>query len=502
MIIELDVLIIGSGAGGGTVADRLRPLAKAGAKIAIAESGPHYTRDYFTQREIEMMGLLWHNGAWPTADGTVTLAAGRTVGGSTTMYTGVSFRLPDEVYDDWNIPGINKEDMTPRFERIEKECNVIEPGPEMINDNNRLFKEGCDKLGWEIEKIKLNLRDCDQNGFCNLGCVKGGKQGTLEVQIPKAVQAGIQLIPNCHIERIEENNAYGVISSTPPGTKDGPYPAGKVEFRARTIVLSAGCPGTPALLMRSSLDGISEVLGRYITIHPALTVYGIYPSPIKNYRGFPKTYYTPRFSKSHHYYIETAFYYPFISTKHLGLWGKKLKDVMRCYPRFMSAIILNHDEAKADNCIILKKGSPVLNYKISRETVRALAHAQAQTARIFFSAGCEKVVMPFAKKPVFGREIADADLENFITEKGYVPNLAPLATAHPQGGAKMGIDPRSSVTDPFGQVHGYTSLYVADASLFPKSSHVNPYMTIMALAERVAEKILEKEKVSSSNPSN
>jgi choline dehydrogenase-like flavoprotein len=242
---------------------------------------------------------------------------------------------------------------------------------------------------------------------------------------------------------------------------------------------------------------MSDALGRYITIHPALTVYGIYPSPIKNYRGFPKTYYTPRFSKSNHYYIETAFYYPFISTKHLGLWGKTLKEVMRCYPRFMSAIILNHDEAKPQNRITLKNGSPVLNYKISKETVRALAHAQAQTTRIFFSAGCEKAVMPFAKNPVFGKEIPDSELEDFISEKGYVPNLAPLATAHPQGGARMGTDPRSSVTDPFGQVHGYPWLYVADASLFPKSSHVNPYMTIMALAERVAEKILEKERVKS-----
>lgn len=492
MKIEYDILIIGSGAGGGTVADRLRPFAESGARIGIAESGPYYTREYFTQREIEMMGLLWQNGAWPTADGTVTLAAGRTVGGSTTMYTGVSFRLPDEVYGEWNIPGITREDMTPRFERIEKECSIIEPGPDMINDNNRLFKEGCDKLGWPTEKIKLNLKGCDQNGYCNLGCIEGGKQNTLEVQIPRAVQSGIQLIPNCHIDRVGKNMATGRILPTPPGTHPGPYPAGDVEIAAKIIVLACGCPGTSALLMRSALDGMSDALGRYITIHPALTVYGIYPEPIKNYRGFPKTFYTAKFTKSHHHYIETAFYYPFISTKHLGLWGRTLKDVMRKYNRFMTAIILNHDDAKPTNRVQLKNGAPVLDYTLSRETVVSHAHAQAQVARIFFAAGCEQVVMPFADSPVFGAEVPDGKLEEFISERNFVPNLAPYATAHPQGGAMMGENPKKSVTSPRGRVHGHDWLYVADSSLFPRSSHVNPYMTIMALAERVAEDILDR----------
>ena len=97
MIREYDVVIVGTGAGGGTVADRLIPLARKGAKIAMLEAGPHYTREYFTQREIEMTGLLWYGGAWPVEDGSITLAAGKGVGGSTIMYTGVTFRLPDEV---------------------------------------------------------------------------------------------------------------------------------------------------------------------------------------------------------------------------------------------------------------------------------------------------------------------------------------------------------------------------------------------------------------------
>ncbi|MBI1319737.1 MAG: hypothetical protein GC168_12430 [Candidatus Hydrogenedens sp.] len=489
---DYDLVIVGSGAGGGTLASRLIPLAQAGAKIAILESGPHYTRDYFTQRELEMMELLWRGGAWPTKDGAITMAAGRGVGGSTMLYTGVTFRLPDDVCGEWGVPGLTAEDLRPRFERIEEEIHVIEPGPEMVNDNNRLFKEGCEKLGYQVETIRLNVKGCQQNGFCNIGCISGGKQGTLEVQIPASVQAGIDLIPNCHVARVGERSLEVTVGKTPPGTHDGPWTPGDYAVRAKRIVLSAGAPGTPALLLRSGYGERLPALGKYFTLHPALTVYGVYPEDIKNYRGYPKTYYSPQFSEQDHYYLETAFYYPFVSTKHLGLWGRELKELMKCYNRFMTQIILNHDEALESNYIGLDaKGNPEINYTISAESVESLCRAQAQSARIFFAAGCDTVIMPCADRPVFKRgEVADADLERFISSKNYLANKTPVAAAHPQGGCRMGTDPATSVTDGRGKVHGTDWLYVSDASLFPKSSHVNPYLTIMALADRVAEELV------------
>lgn len=258
MKYSYDIIIIGSGAGGGTVAERLIPLAEKGARIAIIESGPNYPREYFTQREIEMMGLLRNNGAWPTEDGAITLAAGNAVGGSTLMYTGVTFRIPDEVLHQWNIPGITPEDLKPRFKRLWKELNVIEPGPDMINDNNRLFREGCEKLGWRVEKINLNLKNCSQEGFCNLGCSSGGKQGTAEIQIPNALRSGIELISNCTIERISDGKAFGYIAKTPAGTKGGPLPDGEVEFAAKKIVLACGEPAAAAGALREGRYFLSQ----------------------------------------------------------------------------------------------------------------------------------------------------------------------------------------------------------------------------------------------------
>ena len=132
-------------------------------------------------------------------------------------------------------------------------------------------------------------------------------------------------------------------------------PSSRIPLETEWVVLAGGSPGSPGILMRSGFGDALPMLGKYLTVHPALTLYGIYPEPIKNYRGFPKTYYVPKFSHSHDHYMETAFYYPFVSTKHLGLWGKELKDTMRAYRRFMSGIVLNHDPALPENQVVLDK---------------------------------------------------------------------------------------------------------------------------------------------------
>ena len=496
MSLEYDIVIVGSGAGGGTVASRLASLSKSGARIAILDEGPYFPKEYLTQREVEMMDLFKNGGAWPVKDGTITMSTGKAVGGSTLMYTGVTFRLPYDVCMDWSVEGLTPEDLKPRFDRLEKEIHVIEPDEQMENDNNRLFKEACEKLGWPYEKIPLNIKNCEGMGFCNLGCAKGNKQGTLAVQIPEAEQAGIEIIPNCSVEKISKQTIHANIRKAPKGTKSGNYNSGKVEIKAKTIVLSAGTNGSPAILMRSGFHKELPAIGKYITLHPAMVVSGIYPESISNYKGFPKIYYTQAFSHSHDYYIETANYYPFITTKNLGLWGSDLKYVMKQYNHLMTVLLLAHDEALPENHIELdKNGEAQIDYKLSQKTIDSLIHSQIQAARIFKAAGCKELVIPCAKKMFFkSAEIDDKELEQFISSQYFIPNKTPVASAHLQGGCRMGNDPRTSVTDSWGRVHGHDWLYVADGSLFPKSSHVNPYLTIMALADRVAERIVEKAK--------
>ncbi len=487
-----DVLIVGSGAGGGTVAGRLAPLVADGLKIAVLEAGPHFPKEYFTQREIEMFDLFESGGAFPSADGSITASFGKALGGSTLMYTGVTFRLPDSVCEDWGVEGLSSSDLKSRFEKLEKELNVIEPGIELENDNNRLFKEGCEKIGLSVKKIPLNIKNCEQMGFCNLGCAGSNKQGTLSVQLPQASKAGVELIPNCKVTDIFEKRVRAYVSRTPQGSLSGNLNEGSYEFHAKIIVLAGGTIGTSSLLLKSGFKKEFPALGSYITVHPAMTVYGIYPDKIKNYKGFPKIYYSPDYSQKPGYYLETAFYYPFITSKNLSLWGKDLKHAMNNYNNLMAILILVHDEALEDNRVKLNwKKEPVLDYKLSDAAIRAFCDAQAKASKIFFAAGCNEVVMPAAEKTLFSKaDLKGKELEAFITPKTFIPNKVPIATAHLQGGCRMGKESNDSVTDCWGKVHGRDWLYIADGSLFPKSSHVNPYLTIMALADRVSERLI------------
>jgi choline dehydrogenase-like flavoprotein len=489
-LLDYDVLIIGSGAGGGTVASRLAPLAAAGARIAIAEAGPYYGRDAFNMREADMIRLFKDNGAVPSRSFDVAVSAAECVGGSTAVYTGVTFRTPPGLVSGWardfGLPELDEQDVQARFPRIEEEIDAHFPSLEMENRNNRIFREGCERLGHSVKQFRVNIRDCKECGFCNLGCPYGAKRGTLEVQVPHAVASGVELIPNCRIDRVFDGGAEGTIFDPPPGSRPGGHGSGPVRFRARIVVVAAGALGSPALLLRSGLAGLSPACGKYMTLHPALTSFGRMQAPVRGYEGFPKLYYTDRFSESHHYYVETAFYYPFTTARSLPGFGSEVKRFMRDYECLACAITLVHDDPDERNGVSVVDGKLVLDYRLSQESKEALVHSQREVGRIFFAAGAVEYVSLLGERFSVTRP---TDLESNIQLGALLPGKVVVSSAHPMGGCRMGSDPEASVTDAWGRVHGHPNIVVADASLFPTSSKVNPFLTIMALAERSAERI-------------
>ena len=490
--IELDVLVIGSGAGGGTVAARLAPLCASGARIAVVEAGPWYQREHFNMRERDMIGLFVDRGAVPAQSFEIAVSAGRCVGGSTSVYTGVTFRTPPEVLAAWSAASAPDlaSDVTGRFERLEREIDAHVPDPaDYENVNNRVFREGCERLGWPVGRFAVNIRDCRRCGFCNLGCPYGSKRGTLEVQLPAALAQGVELIPNCAIERVWDGGASGTIAPAPQGTRASERPVGAVRFHARHVVLAAGALGTPALLLRSQLKQLSPATGRYLTLHPALTSFGLMREQVRGYDGFPKLYYSDRWSEQHHYYLESAFYFPFVTARSLPGFGAELKQAMRDYGRLACALTLVHDEAEHGNRIALRGGRAVIEYRLSAQTRSALIHAQRSAGELFFAAGAERYLTPVSDR--FAIERAEL-LPRAIGERSLQSGRVVVSSAHPMGGCAMGRDFERCVTDGYGVVHGYPGLVVADASLFPTSSKVNPYLTIMALAERCAERLVTR----------
>jgi choline dehydrogenase-like flavoprotein len=490
-VLEYDVVIIGSGAGGGTVAKELSPLCQKGLKVALLEWGGFFEKDHNTRQELEMAGKYYFgHGGVQTRQQDMTLAFAKAVGGTTTVYTGTSLKAPRKVFDRWAVPGITLDDLNPRYEKYIRENNVHLNAPDEINDNNRLFYDACQKLHWHVEQFPVNTKDCLGLGTCNLGCARHAKQGTAHVQIPAAMQNGVELFSFCRVHRLEDHDV--VVEVVPAQFEQKPcsLPVGMYRFRAQKIVLCAGVMNSPTLLMKSFGEDFLPALGRYFTCHPALILVGEHKKPISNVSGHPKSFFCDEFHDSHRFILETCMYFPFTLAKNLMGFGKDLDDLMNHYANLQMILVLAIDEAEAHNRITLdrKTGAAQVSYVFNEKTKQSFVAAIRASAKIFFAAGVKRVHAPASSQFFIDEKEAD-QIDRLIERKEFKLGKISISAAHLMGGCRMGVDPKTSVTDSWGRVHGKKDIYVADASLFPQAVEINPYLTIMALADRVAEGI-------------
>jgi choline dehydrogenase-like flavoprotein len=487
-----DIVIIGSGAGGGTVAQELAPLCRDGVRIAVLEKGPRLGDDEYSGREFEMAQALYEDGGgFLTADGSMTLAFGCAYGGSTVVYTGTSLIAPKRVIEGWNVPSLTFEEVERRSRKFMEQNNVHYLEDDLLNDNNQLFARGCKKLGYRAERFPINVQGCRGSSLCNLGCPNLAKQGTHRVQLPEAERAGVEVITRCEVLALEGQTVLAQVGEKPPGGKGEPsaWKPGKYRIKAKLVVVSAGSVNTPALLLRSRLPASLPRLGHGFTCHPALILVAEHGRSITNFVGHPKSYYLDQFVESDGFVLETCMYFPFTTAKSLSSFGASHSELMRAFPRLQMILVLACDHVNPANRVTIdRNGRPVVRYRFTPEVRRALARGTLASARIFFAAGARRVHVPAAANP--NVEAADAHrLEDIIDEDRFRAGTVTVSAAHLQGGCGMGLTAQDSVTDSFGRVHGVPWLFVADASLFPESVEINPYLTIMALADRVAQHI-------------
>ncbi|MCX6538901.1 MAG: GMC family oxidoreductase [Acidobacteria bacterium] len=484
---DADIVIIGSGAGGGTVARELAPLCRDGARVVVLEAGPKLRESEFTGREVEMARRLYvDDGGFLTEDRAMTLAFGRAYGGSTVVYTGTSLTIAEPTLERWGVPGLTHGDVLRRSQKYLADNNVHLLDEEDLNDNNRLFAEGCRTLGYRVEQFPLNLKGCTGSSLCNLGCPSGAKMGTHRVQLPEAERQGVSVVTNCTVDRIEDRAVVATVSERSYGEPSAWAP-GEYRVRARAVVVSAGAIGSPALMLRSQLPAPLPALGRYFTCHPALILVAQHDRPITNYAGHPKSFYCDHFADSEGFLLETCMYFPFTTAKSLTGFGAEHSRLMRAMDRLQMILVLAIDPPEPDNRVLVdREGRTVVRYCFTDRVKRSLVLAMRASARIFFAAGAARIHAPAS--PQFFIEASDVHrVDELIPLDGLVLGKVAIASAHPMGGCRMGSSPTESVTDHWGQVHGVPWLFVADGSLFPRCAEINPYITIMALADRVAE---------------
>jgi choline dehydrogenase-like flavoprotein len=273
------------------------------------------------------------------------------------------------------------------------------------------------------------------------------------------------------------------------GLKASPWPVGRYRFKAKKIILSAGVMHSPVLLMRSLGRDFSPAIGRYFTCHPALILVAEHLKAIRANSGHPKSYYCDEFHHSARFLLETCFYFPFTLSKNLMGFGPEMDELMEHYQRLQMILVLAIDKPEFHNRVAMdKNGKPIVHYKFSDETIDSFVQAMRASAKIFFAAGATRVHAPAMDRFFISANQTD-QVDQLIAREHFKLGKISISAAHLMGGCRMGADPKHSVTDPWGRVHGHKDLYVADASLFPAASEVNPYLTIMALADRVAEAV-------------
>ncbi len=505
-----DVCIVGAGAAGGVLAYE---LSKAGLKVVVIEAGPFWDpQTDFASDELTAKSLGWQDTRIVAGENPLTLGhnnSGRGVGGGTTHFTGVFLRFHesdfkvrtlDGVANDWPI---DYYDLEPYYDRLEREIGVSGPkhfpwgnfhGPyplperEPISANAEMFRIGCEKLGIQSSVTPLAIISapfdgrppCINRGFCNQGCMPNSKFSTLIHHIPKAIGHGAEILTDCMVTQVETNDrgeATGVVF-VHEGT----------EYRqhARIVILSNFVIETPRLLLNSKnkhfpngLANSSGMVGVGFTTHSSHDVYARFPEEIRLYKG------TPVLASTQDFY-ETDKSRDFVRgytlhahgarplemanglAKGASTWGKNLREAMISYNFYGRVTLVGEVLPSEQNTITLadekdEYGMPLAKVAFSygKNDLKLINHAVETMERILIAAG---------GKPEF-----------------VVPD-----TAHLMGGCRMGKNPETSVVNGYCQSHDIDNLFICSAASFVTGGCGNPTETIIALAMRTADYIVEQ----------
>jgi choline dehydrogenase-like flavoprotein len=389
------------------------------------------------------------------------------------------------------IPDISPERMRPYFEKAETILKASKIGPDQLNPNNQIVKNGCDKLGFPGDSFVNNRVDCLGCGYCLLGCTYGRKQSTLINYLPRAIAAGAAIYVRARVDRIEQkggtaSKVVGAVLDPKTGNERA-----AIEVTASVIVLAANTINSPQILLASGIGNGSGLVGKNLMLQPHTMVSAFFDRELRSYRGIPQSYACTRFEEADEdrglsgFRIEGGFTLPGqVSTIFPG-FGHDLKHLMTRYNTMANAMVLVYDQP-AGKVAINRHGRPVITYALADEIKIRMMTAMKEAARIFFAAGAKQVMFTYEIPTI----IDDVSAVSIVDERGIRPDTLTLMSFHMQGTCRMGTDPKMSVVDPYLESHDVRNLFIVDASVSPSTAASHNMLPIMAMAHRTADYIL------------
>jgi len=476
-VVTADVCVIGSGAGGAPIA---KELAEGGMRVIVLEEGDWWSTDQFAARPRDMLPKLYRDGGQTVTLGVpaLVLPVGKAVGGTTVVNSGTCFRTPACVLERWRredgLEALTSEELDPYFRRVEREINVSRVPPALAGRNAEVIRRGAERLGWSGGYLYRNVRGCVGSGVCAYGCPSGAKQHTGITYVPRAWAAGATTFTGTSAVGLEL--ARGRVRAVRAQTAGG----GRLRVRCEVVVVACGTLHTPTLLRRFGVG--APALGRNLSLHPASAVRARLDEDVQMWDGVPQSYYIDEFAGEGVMLEGTAGppdYLAMITPR----TGAEHRELMLDARRTSMFGVMVSDSSRGRVFALGRR--PIIRYDLGEADARRFKRGILALVELYWAAGAREVIVPVRGVPTL------CDGDSSALERHPVPPRSLTAMAfHPLGTARASADPARSVVDPELAVRGVRGLHVADGSVIPSALGVNPQITIMALATRLAFKLL------------
>ena len=488
--LDADVCIVGSGSGGAVCA---AVLASRGLDVVVLEAAGYYNESDFTQLELPAyQQMFWRGGPNPTADGNVSLVAGTTLGGGTTINWTNCLRTRPWVREQWaehGLEGLDSQDFDRHLDAVMDRISANADCSDLNGTQQRL-REGTEALGWSFETI---IRNTDAGsyapesaGYLGFGDQSGSKRSADRTWLADAQEHGARFLTFTRATKVltEDGRASGVEAAwqTPDGR------SAQVTVKAPRVVVACGSLESPALLLRSGIGG--PAVGQNLRLHPSSVVGGAYGTDQEAWWGPPQAGLCNEFAdtgEGYGFLIETAQYAPgLIGSATPWISGQDHKQRMEEF-RFTGTFISLTRDRGAGSVGVDPNGEAVPLYSVTDPLdLENLKKGIEVQIRLHEAAGAHQIGPLAEGAPTWRR---GDDLEAFIVGVKRIPFRAggyKLFSAHQMGSCRMGTDPQESVAGPYGELHDTKGVWIGDGSAFPTSSGTNPMVSIMSLAHRTA----------------
>ncbi len=479
---HVEVVIVGSGAAGAAAG---RALARAGARVLVLEEGPQVAPEGFVADSFGAMAQLYRDAGAAVARGPllIPIIQGRCVGGSTVFNGAICWRLPRDVWERWCAADPALAEALPfdaierALDEIERDLGVAPTDPAIAGRKNDLMARGAAALGLEGRPIRRNVRGCEGLGRCLQGCPRGHKRSMDASFLPEARAAGARLFAGCRVDRVltRAGRAVGVRGVTDWG--------GRFEVEAtRAVVLAASAVQTPSLLRRS--DILHGPVGDGFCAHPGVSVGGRFDEPVRMWEGATQGYEVIGLRGEGLKFEALGFGAEILAMRLPGVGAELARGVatLEQWAEWGAAV-----RAEARGTVRPARAGSTVRYALGDGDLAKVRRGVRVLGELLFAAGAREVSIGVHGWP---ERIADPSaLARFEADGPRDARAYAMAVTHMFGTCRMGSDPRTSVVRPDFRHHAVDALFVADSSVFPSNTGVNPQNAILALATLCAGRV-------------